>query len=69
MSHASCLMPHALPQAALSAGMRCIITFTTSTAGENFSGAERAYPNLGEDASAGVDLEEIEEVLVAAGQK
>ena len=45
--------------------MRCVITFTTSTAGEDFSGAERVFPNLGEDASASVNVEDIEEIVRA----
>jgi len=34
-------------RAALSAGMRCIITYTASTAGEAFPGAERVVATLG----------------------
>ena len=34
-------------RAALAAGMRCIITYTTSTAGEAFPGAERVVASLG----------------------
>ena len=33
-------------QAALGAGMRCVITYTSSTASEAFEGAERVFEDL-----------------------
>lgn len=34
------------PQAALGAGMRCVITYTSSTKDQNFKGAERILEGL-----------------------
>jgi len=39
----------ALAQAATGAGMRCVITYTTGTASQDFAGAERIVGSLGDD--------------------
>jgi beta-phosphoglucomutase-like phosphatase (HAD superfamily) len=39
-------------QAALGAGMKCIITHTPSTASQDFAGAVKIYPELGDNVSA-----------------
>ena len=36
-------------QAALGAGMRCIITYTTSTSDQDFKGAERVLSGLADE--------------------
>ena len=36
-------------QAALGAGMRCVVTYTSSTRDQDFSGAERIVGSLGDD--------------------
>ena len=41
-------------QAALGAGMRCIITYTSSTKDQDFKGAERIMEGLLDDATLGV---------------
>ena len=38
-------------QAALGAGMRCIITYTTSTSDQDFKGAERVLSGLTDEHS------------------
>lgn len=42
-------MREGLSQAALGAGMRCIVTYTTSTADEEFKGAERVLSGLADE--------------------
>ncbi|KAK9812782.1 hypothetical protein WJX72_003643 [[Myrmecia] bisecta] len=46
-------------QAALGAGMRCVITYTTSTRSQEFPGAERIVASLGEDAATGVAIKQL----------
>lgn len=36
--------------AALGAGMRCIVTYTSSSQSQSFSGAEKVMAELGDDA-------------------
>lgn len=43
-------------QAALAAGMQCIITFTSSTKSQPFHGARQVYPELGDDPTTAVHL-------------
>lgn len=40
-----------LLQAALGAGMRCIITYTSSTQDQDFTGAERIMEGLGDSST------------------
>lgn len=46
--HGNCM------QAALGAGMRCIITYTSSTKDQDFEGAERIMEGLADNASLAV---------------
>ncbi|KAG6555682.1 hypothetical protein Mapa_002919 [Marchantia paleacea] len=48
-------------QAALGAGMTCVISYTSSTSKQDFAGASASYPNLG-----GVSLNELIKVVDAA---
>ena len=48
---------HACEQAALGAGMRCIITYTSSTKPESFDGAERIFGDIPDD----INLETLRE--------
>eukprot|EP00803_Ostreobium_quekettii_P006591 evm.model.scf_259.2 EVM.evm.TU.scf_259.2 scf_259:8413-8988(-) len=51
-------------QAALGAGMRCIVTTTSSTRGQDFGGAELVVPNL--DTEPAVTLDRLRAALAAA---
>mmetsp|Transcript_43382 Transcript_43382/g.169780 ORF Transcript_43382/g.169780 Transcript_43382/m.169780 type:complete len:286 (-) Transcript_43382:3320-4177(-) len=46
-------------QAALAAGMECVITYTDSTKDQNFEGARKIFPELGDSEATGVSLQDV----------
>lgn len=59
------------PQAAMGADMRCVITYTSSTRNQDFSGADRVVGSLGDVTlddlrTAGRGADDRKEVQVAA---
>eukprot|EP00525_Craspedostauros_australis_P011991 CAMPEP_0198124798 /NCGR_PEP_ID=MMETSP1442-20131203/40899_1 /TAXON_ID= /ORGANISM="Craspedostauros australis, Strain CCMP3328" /LENGTH=283 /DNA_ID=CAMNT_0043784273 /DNA_START=70 /DNA_END=921 /DNA_ORIENTATION=+ len=49
--------------AAMAAGIACIVTKSSYTAGEDFTGANKIVEELGDDAATGVTLENLESLL------
>ncbi len=50
-------------QAALGAGMTCVITKSTYTAAEDFTGAAAIYPELGDPPASTVTLKDLNSLL------
>jgi beta-phosphoglucomutase-like phosphatase (HAD superfamily) len=55
--------------AAMASGIACIVTKSSYTAGEDFSGADMIVDELGDDPSTGVTLETLDGLLVAKNEK
>jgi beta-phosphoglucomutase-like phosphatase (HAD superfamily) len=51
--------------AAMAAGITCIVTKSSYTAGEDFNGADMVVDELGEDQTTGVTLETLNTLLIA----
>lgn len=53
--------------AAKAAGMRCVITTNSYTAGEDFSEADAVFPELGDPPNAHVTLEDLKRIVATGG--
>ena len=51
--------------AAKAAGITCIVTKSSYTAGEDFTGADKIVDELGDDPSTGVSLQTLDDMLKA----
>jgi beta-phosphoglucomutase-like phosphatase (HAD superfamily) len=51
-------------QAALGAGMPCIITYTPSTKEQDFKGARAVVPELGEEGPAAVTAQQLRSMVL-----
>jgi beta-phosphoglucomutase-like phosphatase (HAD superfamily) len=54
--------------AALAAGITCVVTKSSYTAGEDFTGADMIVDELGDDPKTGVTLETMDGLLMAKNE-